>query len=335
MIVNEKQLIADLQGGKRYPVCLLMGEEGYYIDKVSDYIENNIVDEPLRDFDQTVIYGKDSSMAMVVDAARRYPMMSDTRLVLVKEAQEIDKRQWSELERYLQAPSDRTMLVLCYRGGKLDKRLTAYKAIDKAGVVFETPKIYENQVPAWIRSEVGSHGFSISDKAAMMIAEKVGTELDHVVNELSKLYPLLPQGGTIDERLVEQQVGVSKEYNVFELQAAIGRRDVLACNRIVKYFAADPKRNPLQPILAMLYSYFLKVMWYHQLENKSDAAKVLGCSPVFVKDYAVAASNYSLGKLASCIGYLYEADLRSKGVRNSGSVTDGELLKELVFKIIH
>ena len=202
-------------------------------------------------------------------------------------------------------------------------------------MVYETPKVYDNQVPAWIKAEVATAGHAISDKAAMMLSEFLGTDLGKVANELSKLYPLVPQGGIIDERLVEQQVGISKDYNVFELQNAIGRRDPVMCNRIVNYFAANPKKNPIQQVLPLLYGYFLKIMFYHQLENKSDAAKVLGCAPVFVKDYAQAANNYSLVKLAACIGYLYEADLRSKGVRNSGTVTDGEILKELVFKVIH
>ena len=335
MALTEKQLIADLAAGQRKAVYLLMGEENHYIDVVSDWIENNIVDETLRDFDQTVVYGKDTDMATVISLAKRYPMMSPVHLVLVKEAQDIDTRQWELLATYLKQPSPQSMLVFCYRHKKLDKRTAAYKAIAAAGVVYETPKVYDNQVPQWIRSDVAAHGFHIGDKAAMMIAENLGADLSKVANELSKLYPLLPEGGTIDEQLVEQQIGISKDYNVFELQNAIGRRDVVMCNRIVNYFAANPKKNPIQPVLALLYGYFLKIMWYHQLENKSDAPKVLGCAPVFVKDYAQAAANYSLGKLASCIGYLYDTDLRSKGVRNSGNTTDGELLKELVFKIIH
>ena len=335
MALTEKQLIADLAAGQRKAVYLIMGEENHYIDVVSDWIENNIVDETLRDFDQTVVYGKDTDMATVISLAKRYPMMSPVHLVLVKEAQDIDTRQWELLATYLKQPSPQSMLVFCYRHKKLDKRTAAYKAIAAAGVVYETPKVYDNQVPQWIRSDVAAHGFHIGDKAAMMIAENLGADLSKVANELSKLYPLLPEGGTIDEQLVEQQIGISKDYNVFELQNAIGRRDVVMCNRIVNYFAANPKKNPIQPVLALLYGYFLKIMWYHQLENKSDASKVLGCAPVFVKDYAQAAANYSLGKLASCIGYLYDTDLRSKGVRNSGNTTDGELLKELVFKIIH
>ena len=335
MALTDKQLIAELKSGKYSPVYLLMGEEDYYIDQVSDWMEEHIVDPTLRDFDKTVVYGRDVDMKTVVGHCKRFPMMSPVHLVLVKEAQGIDKRQWEHLVPYLKQPSPQTVLVLCYRHGTLDKRTATYKAIAAAGVVYETPKVYDNQVPAWIKSEVAAHGRNIGDKAAVMLADFLGTALGKVANELSKLYPLVPEGGTIDERLVEQQVGISKDYNVFELQKAIGRRDPVMCNRIVNYFASNPKAAPIQMVLPALYGWFLKVMIYHQLENKSDAPKVLGCAPMFVKDYAQAAANYSLGKLASCIGYLYEADLRSKGVRNSGTVTDGEILKELVFKVIH
>ena len=335
MALTDKQLIEELKKGSYKPVYLLTGEENYYIDVVSDYFEENVIDPSLRDFDQTVVYGRDVDMATVISTVQRYPMMSPVHLVLVKEAQDIDLRQWERLAAYLQQPSDRSVLVLCYRHKKLDKRTAVYKAIDKAGVIFESPKVYDNQVPAWIMREVGAHGYSISDKAAAMMAENIGVDLGKIANELSKLYPLLPQGGTIDEQLVEDQIGISKDYNVFELQKAIGRRDPVMCNRIINHFAANPKKNPIQMMLPLLYGYFLKIMFYHQLENKSDAPKVLGCAPSFVQDYALAARNYPLGKLATCIGYLYETDLRSKGVRNSGNVTDGELLKELIFKVIH
>lgn len=335
MALTDKQLIAELQGGNYKPVYLLTGEENHYIDVVSDWMESNIIDESLRAFDQTVVYGRDVDMKTVIGYAKCYPAMSPVRLVLVKEAQDIDMRQWEALTTYLQQPSAQTVLVFCYRHKKFDKRIAAYKAIDKVGVVFESPKVYDNQVPRWIGSTVASAGYSIGDKATTMLIEFLGADLGKIAGELSKLYPLLPQGGVITEELVEQQIGISKDYNVFELQNAIGRRDVVMCNRIVNYFAANPKRNPIQPVLALLYGYFMKIMFYHQLENKSDAPKVLGCAPMFVKDYAAAANNYSLGKLAACIGYLYDADLRSKGVRNSGSVTEGEILKELVFKVIH
>ena len=335
MAVTEKQLIEELKKGVFKPVYLLTGEENYYIDVVSNYFEEEVIDPSLRDFDQTVMYGRDVDMATVVSTVKRYPMMSPVHLVLVKEAQDIDIRQWDRLAAYLQQPSDRSVLVLCYRHKKLDKRTAVYKAIDKVGVVYESPRIYDNQVPSWILREVAAHGYTITDKAAAMMAENIGVDLGKIANELSKLYPLLPQGGAITEQLVEDQIGISKDYNVFELQKAIGRRDPVMCNRIVNHFAANPKKNPIQMMLPLLYGYFLKIMFYHQLENKSDAAKVLGCAPSFVQDYALAARNYPLGKLATCIGYLYETDLRSKGVRNSGNVTDGELLKELIFKVIH
>ena len=335
MAVTEKQLIEELKKGVFKPVYLLTGEENYYIDVVSNYFEEEVIDPSLRDFDQTVVYGRDVDMATVVSTVKRYPMMSPVHLVIVKEAQDIDIRQWDRLTAYLQQPSDRSVLVLCYRHKKLDKRSAVYKAIDKVGVVYESPRIYDNQVPSWIQREVAAHGYSITDKATAMMAENIGVDLGKIANELSKLYPLLPQGGTITEQLVEDQIGISKDYNVFELQKAIGRRDPVMCNRIINHFAANPKKNPIQMMLPLLYGYFLKIMFYHQLENKSDAAKVLGCAPSFVQDYALAARNYPLGKLATCIGYLYETDLRSKGVRNSGNVTDGELLKELIFKVIH
>ena len=335
MATTERQLIADVKAGKFKPVYLLTGEENYYIDVVSDFFEKEVVEETMRDFDLTVVYGRDTTMEGVVSDAKRYPMMSAVHLVLVKEAQDIDTRQWEQLATYLEHPSEKGVIVFCYRHKKLDKRTAAYKAIAAKGCVYETPKVWESQVPRWIKEEVTSRGFNIDDKAACLISESVGADLGKIVNELKKLYPLLPGGGAITEELVEKQIGISKDYNVFELQRAIGRRDPAMCNRIVNYFAANPKKNPIQLVLPILYGYFLKVMFYHQLENKSDAAKVLGCAPSFVQDYAVAARNYKLGKLATCIGYLYEADLRSKGVRNSGNVGDGELLKELVFKVIH
>ena len=335
MAVTEKQLIEELKKGNFKPVYLLTGEENYYIDVVSNHFEEQVIDSSVRDFDQTVLYGRDVDMATVVSTVKRYPMMSPVHLVIVKEAQDIAIKEWDLLATYLQQPSPQSVLVLCYRHKKLDKRTAVYKAIDKVGVIFESPRVYDNQVPSWIMREVGTHGYSITDKAAAMMAENIGVDLGKIANELSKLYPLLPQGGTINEQLVEDQIGISKDYNVFELQKAIGRRDPVMCNRIVNHFAANPKKNPIQMMLPLLYGYFLKIMFYHQLENKSDAAKVLGCAPSFVQDYALAARNYPLGKLATCIGYLYETDLRSKGVRNSGNVTDGELLKELIFKIIH
>ena len=335
MALSEKQLIDSLKAKDYKPVYLLTGEENYYIDLISDYIETHLVPEEYRDFDQTVVYGRDVDMSTVVSYARQFPMMSPVKLVLVKEAQDIPVKDWDLLATYLEHPLAQTLLVFCYRHKKLDKRTKAYKAINDKGVVFERAKLYENQLPDWIGTFVNQRGYTITQKGAVLLAECLGNDLGKIANELSKVFISLPAGGVVNEEIIERYIGISKDYNVFELQTAIGRRDVVRCNRIVNHFAANPKDNPIQMVLPTLYNYFIKVMIYHQLEDKSQAASALKVNPYFVRDYATAASNYPLGKLASCIGYLNEADLRSKGVRNAGTITDGELLKELVFKIIH
>lgn len=335
MNLTIEQLISDLKAQQFLPVYLLTGEENYYIDQASDYFENQIVAEEFRDFDQTVVYGREVQMDTVIGYAKQFPMLSPRKLVLVKEAQDIESKQWESLAAYLEHPLEQTILVFCYRNKKLDSRTKVYKAISSKGGVMAHKKLYDNQIPGWIATYINQHGFSITQKAAMMVAESLGNDLGKIANELSKVFILLQSGEKINEETVERHIGISKDYNVFELQNALGMRDVVKCNRIVNHFAANPKDNPIQQILPNLYSYFIKIMIYHQLTDKTQAAVAMKVNPYFVKDYAAAAQRYSLGKLASCIGYLNEADLRSKGVRNANTVTDGELLKELVFKIIH
>ena len=335
MLVTDKQLFDSLKAGNYMPVYLLTGEENYYIDQASDFIEENIVEESLRDFDQTVLYGRDTDMRTVISYAKQFPMMSPVKLVLVKEAQDINSKEWDLLADYLEHPLSQTLLVFCYRHKKLDKRGRAYKAINNKGYIYEHAKLYDSQLPDWIGTFANQHGHTITQKGSVMIAESIGNDLGRIANELSKVFISLNPGDIINEDIIERNIGISKDYNVFELQKAIGRRDVLQCNRIVNHFAANPKDNPIQMVLPSLYGYFIKVMIYHQLSDKNQAASVLKVNHYFVRDYATAASNYPLGKLASCIGYLNDADLRSKGIRNAGTVTDGELLKELVFKIIH
>lgn len=334
MAISEKQLIEDLKAQKYAPVYLLTGEENYYIDLVSDYFENKVIAEELRDFDQTVVYGRETDMKTVVSLAKRYPMMSPVQLVLVKEAQDIAK-DWELLADYLDHPQPQTLLVFCYRHKKMDKRTKTYKAISSKGVVYEKNKMRDYEVPDWIARIVTQQGYQITQKGAVLIAESLGNDLGKIVNELSKVYISLPKGTVINEDVIETNIGISKDYNVFELQNAIGRRDVAQCTRIVNHLAANPKEYPIQMLLPLLYGFFIKVMLFHQEPDKKKAMAVMNVNPYFLKDYETAARNYTLGKLASCIGYLYDADLRSKGVRNNGNVTDGELLKELVFKITH
>ena len=328
MALTVKQLIADLKAGKYAPVYLLTGEENYFIDQVSDYMEEHIVASEFQDFDKTVLYGRDVDMKTVVATAQRYPMMSPYQLVLIKEAQELPSRDkaWDFLATYLQHPQMQTILVFCYRHKKLDKRSKAYKAINDKGVVFETKKMYETDLYRWIGLSVKEHGYSIPEKSAMLLAEYLGNDLGKINNELSKLYIALPKGSLLGGDAIEQYVGISKDYNVFELQSALSRRDIEKSNRIINNFAANPKENPIQLVLPMLYSYFIKVMIF--IQDPSTASSYM------MKDYSAAAQNYTLPKLAKVIGYLYEADLRAKGVHNN-TTSDGEILKEMVFKIIH
>ena len=335
--ISENQIMDDVKAGNIAPVYLLTGEEGYYIDQLSDFFENNVVDKDYRDFDQTVVYGRDVSMAQVIGAATQFPMMSQYRLVLVKEAQDINIKEWDLLATYLEKPAERSLLVLCYRNKKMDKRTKVYTSIKKAGVVYERNKLYDSDIPTWIGSYLRQHNRKITEKASLLLFEALGNNLSKLSNELDKMFIVIGEGQTISDVDIERNVGINKDYNIFELQNAIGRRDVVRCNKIVNYFADNPKAAPMPVVVANLYSYLIKVMIYHQLTDKSQgtAAAALGVNPYFVKDYELASRNYSLPKLAACIGYLHDADIRSKGVRNTGTVSDGELLKELVFKIIH
>lgn len=335
MAVTEKEILSDIKNNRLKPVYLITGEEGYYIDMVSDYFENMVVDEASRDFDQTVVYGMDVDMSTVISYARQFPILSPTKLVMVKEAQDIKVDRWDSLIAYLDNPQPSTVLVFVYRHKSFDKRTKVYKAINTKGVVYEKKKLYENEIPRWINQHVQENGFSITENAANLISDSIGNDLDKISNELRKLYLALEKGTVITDDAVEHHIGISKTYNVFELQKAIGRRDALRCNRIVNHFAANPKEMPIQMLIPTLYSYFIKVMIYHQTTDKSQAASAMGISPYFLSDYETAASNYSLGKLATCIGYLHNTDLRSKGVNNTGATPEGELLKELIFKIIH
>lgn len=337
MVLTDKQLIDSIKGGNYLPVYLITGEENYYIDIISDYFENQVIDPNFSDFDTSIVYGRDVTMLSVISLAQQFPMMSPIRLVLVKEAQDIDHKEWDLLPKYLESPQPQTILVFCYRHKKLDKRSSAYKAIAKVGGICEHAKLRDENVPDWIGTYVNQHGYSITQRGSMLISEYIGNDLGKITNELAKVFISLREGSTINEDTIEHNIGISKEYNIFELQSALGRRDVVKCNRIINHFAANPKENPIQLILPTLYGYIIKIMIYHQLEDKSQsaAASALKINPYFVKDYAAAAKNYSLGKLASCIGYINEADLRSKGIRNANTVTDGEILKELIFKIIH
>lgn len=336
-------IIKDLKARKFKPVYLLHGEESYYIDQVVDYMEEKVLNDMEKGFNQTVLYGKDTDLATILNAAKRYPMMSDYQLVIVKEAQDLkwakevegSSKEAAFVQSYFENPLSSTILVLAYKYGNFDKRKKIYKAISKSGLVFQSEPVRDYKLAAWIEELVKEKGYKIAPQAAALMAEYLGTDLSKIANEVEKLALNISKDTAIDVALIQKHIGISKEYNVFELQKAIAIRDVLKCNQIVNYFADNPKSNPMMMVMASLNSYFTKILKYHYLQNKHDAAKELGVSPYFVKDYELAARSYPIEKVFQVVSLLREYDLKSKGVESTGNTDEGELLKELVFKVIH
>jgi DNA polymerase-3 subunit delta len=329
-----EQIIADLKNKIYRPVYFLYGDEPYFIDFICDYIEDNVLNEAEKEFDQMVMYGRDVDAGTIIDTARRYPMMSTYMVVVVREAQDI--YQIESLQTYIENPSKSTILVIAYKYKKLDKRKAFAKSLDKAGVLFESARMYENQVPAWITSQVKSRGYQITPKAVTLLAEYLGADLGRIMNEMEKLVINIPEGGMVTEEVIERNIGISKDYNVFELQNALGQKDTVKAQRIIAHFAANPKQNPAVVVLTVLFNFFIKLMVFHQLKDKSrnNVASALSVHPFFVKDYSEAASNYSMKKLRGIISLLRQYDLKVKGVSNA-TTEDGELLKEMVYKILH
>ena len=329
------QILTDLKSKAYKPVYFLMGEEAYFIDEITNYILDHVLNETEKVFNQVVLYGKDIDAIAVIDAARRFPMMANYQVVVVREAQNI--RNIEELIHYTDKPLKSTILVINYKYKTLDKRKKLYSSIDKNGVVLNAEKLYENKVPDWISKYLSQKGISISPESAALLTEFLGNDLSKIANELSKLIISLPSASKkITTELIEKNIGISKEFNNFELQKALVARDVLKSNRIIDYFEKNPKDNPFILTISSLASFFQKIFTYHFLKDKSkgSVAASLKINPYFVTDYEVAAKRYVPAKLVEIFSMLREYDLKSKGVGNS-STSDGDLLKELIFKIIH
>jgi DNA polymerase-3 subunit delta len=327
--------MGELKNRIYYPVYLLHGEEPYFIDCISDYIADHALSEQEKEFNQTILYGKDTDVATIMSYARRFPMMANYQVIIVREAQELDKLE-DQLLPYAEHPLESTILVICYKYKKIDGRRKLTSTVSKNGIVFESARIYDDRIPEWIGDYLRRRGYTITPKASLLLMEFLGNDLGKIVNEISKLLINVPQGSEINDDYVEKNIGISKEFNVFELQKAIGSRNILKANQIVFYFAANPRENPLVKMIPILYSWMSKVLAYHYLQDKSKnaAAAALGVNPFFVSDYQLAAKNFSPGRIAHIISLLREYDLKSKGVE-SASVADGELMKELIFKILH
>ena len=308
-------IIKDLKNKKYRPIYLLHGEESYYIDKISNFIEKNILNEGEKSFNQAVLYGKDTEFKTVVDEARQYPMMASYRVVVIKEAQ--DMRTLKDLAAYAENPSPQSIVVINHKHKKFDSRTKLAKAIKAKGILFESKKLYDNQVQSWILNYISEKGYSIAPDAAMITAEYLGTDLNKIANEMDKVVVNLKEGKTISVDLIKELVGISKDYNVFELQKAIGTMNTEKVFRIVEYFAANQKANPLVMILSNLFGYFSKVYIaaYHGKKSDNELKTLLGLpTPYFVKDYRIAAQNFKGQKLISIFEALKLADLKSKGV---------------------
>ena len=329
-----KQIIGALQKGDIKPIYFLMGEEPYYVDKISDYIEKNLLQEEEKGFNQMTLYGRDVSIEDIVGNAKRFPMMAERQVVIVKEAQELS-RTIEKLADYAENPQPSTVLVMCYKYKKIDKRKKLYKAVAKSGVIFESKPLYENKVGDWIRQELQARNYPIAPKAAQMLVEFLGTDLGKIDNELQKLQLICPQGTTITPELIEENIGISKDFNNFELRKAIGEKDSLKAHRIINYFSQNPKDNPMVLTISLLFSFFSQLLQYHGLkdQSKGNVAKVLKINPFFVNDYTMAARNYPMRKVSQIISLLREADVKSKGV-GAANVPQEDLLKELLVKVM-
>lgn len=338
-----EQIEKSLQAGKYAPVYLLCGEEAYYIDRISDFIENNILDEAAKAFDLTVIYGRDLQgldIAQAVSAARGFAMFGGQKIVIVKEAQTIKK--WEALSLYLDNPQPSTILVICYKYGTPDKRTAWWKKVDKLGAVMVSERLRDYKVEEWIRSyladriKASNEVLTIDPVVPKLLSDALGSDLSAIVSAVDKLMLGRQTGqNKIDAALVERNIGISKDFNVFELQDALIKGDVVKANRITQYFASS-KDHPMQKELGIIYNFFANLMIYHYLDDKNErvAAQVLGVNPFFVKDYAAAARRFSAGKTFKIIGYFREIDARSKGIDNP-SAKDEDLWKELIYRILH
>ena len=347
MIKKHEDIMQALRADNYAPIYVLCGEEPYYTDKVFDFIVANALDEMAREFDQQIVYGRDlqgADIAPIIGAARGFAMMGGRKVVIVREAQSIKK--WDAFGAYLDNLMPQTVLVICYNG-KPDKRQGVWKkAAEHPQVIWQqSDKLRDYEVERWINAYIAdfnkqsansSKQINIDPRVAPLLANAIGTDLSAIVGALQKLLDGRPEGvNTIDVTLVERNIGISKDYNIMEMQAALIRGDVVHANRIAQYFASS-KDHPMIRELAPLFTFFSNLLMYHYMPDKSQAnvAKELGINPYFVKDYATAAKRYSAGKTFLIIGYLRDTDARLKGINNP-SAKDADLWKELIYKIMH
>jgi DNA polymerase III subunit delta len=332
------RIIRDIEMKKYKPIYFLMGEEPYFIDQISDAIQEKILSESERAFGETVVYGRDVSMDQVLMLAKSYPMMGSHQVIIVKEAQDI--KEWKKaddlqsFEAYVSSPTPSTILVFCHKYKTLDKRLKIFKTLQKTAEVFESKKISDYKLPDWISSYVQSKGLKMGNDASLLLSEYLGNDLHRIVNEVNKLTIVVPAGTAITTDSIEKNIGISKDYNVWELQKAIGKKDVLKANKIIDYFQSNPKAHPIQMTVPSLFGFFNKLNLFVAYKDNPDVCKIMGIPPFSLNDYKEAARNYNLRKVESIISYLREADKRSKGI-GAQNLSSEDIMRELIFKILH
>jgi len=332
-----EKILENIKNKIYHPIYFLTGEEPYFIDKIRKTIEKTVLSDAEKEFNQATVYGRDVDIIQIISLAREYPVFGNYRVVIVREAQDLKELEKDErFKSYLKNPVKSTILVFDYKYSKIDGRTELSKLLDKNAVYFQSKKLYDNQIPDWIGRQIEMQGYSIGAKTRFILAENLGNDLSKIENEINKLVINLRKGSEITAEDIEKNIGISKDYNIFELQNALGRKDIYKANEIIRNFASNPKENPAIKIISMLFAYFKKIFLFHFLKDKSDnnVAAQLGTKPFFVKDFRVAASNYNTFKVREIIAILREYDQKAKGVE-SGTMEDGEILKEMVFKILH
>lgn len=332
-----EDIVRKVKAGEFRPIYYLMGEEPYYIDRVADYIVEQALTEDERDFNLTIMYGSQTTGEEVVNAAKRYPMMAERQVVVVREAQGLEHRE--ALAFYAQKPLLSTVLVICHKNGKLDMRTNLAKEIQKSGIVFESPKLYERELPSFVSSYVRRKGLEITPDANQILCEHVGADLSRLASELDKLALAVGQNTSqrIDAQLIEEHIGISKEFNSFELVAALSVKDVVKANRIVKYFDSNPKNFALQPTLATIFKFFSDLMLAYYAPVRTDegiAAWLEQTTWQVRRNITPAMRVYTAMKVYTIIGEIRRTDAASKGVGGQ-KTNDGDLLKELVYTILH
>ena len=327
------KIINEIKAGNIKPIYFLMGEEPYYIDKLVEFIEKSILTEEEQGFNQSVLYGRDTTIEDIVSTSKRYPMMAERQVVIVKEAQDLVKT-IDKLDSYAENPQPTTVLVLAYKYKVLDKRKKLIKTLSKSGVVFDSKKMYDNQVGTWLTRVLQGKKLTIEPKASAMLVEFLGNDLSKIANEIAKLEIILPKGSLITAHHIEENIGFSKDFNVFEFRKAIGEKNQIKSYQIANYFAQNPKDNPIVVTTSLVFSFFSQLLQYHGLKDKNPAkvAAVLKVNPFFLKDYDVALRNYPMKKVSAIVAILRDIDVKSKGV-GANALPQSDLLKQMLFNI--